>query len=104
MYNSRVFENSDPEVCEMEEGKVKIAKESIVEIRAQRIKKAINMGVSFVKPPTDSNEITCLDSQAGYGESVHLTLDEYDVYTKVSMLTKEEQHKRLDEYIEKNRA
>jgi len=66
-------------------------------IDKENIKKAIEMGVCFIKEWGE--KIRCFDMRMGYGEFIDLTLEEYDIYLKVSKPTREEMLKKLDEVI-----
>lgn len=60
------------------------------------IKKAIEIGVCYVKPGRRNNTVRCFDSKMGYGKFMDLTEEEYAMYLEVSTLSKDEMLKRLE--------
>lgn len=74
--------------------------EQVIDLNKDNIRKAIEIGASYIKPCRDG-KIRCFGPSMGYGEFVDLTSEEYEVYQKISLLRKEEKLERLDKEVEK---
>ena len=62
----------------------------------ENIKKAIEIGICYIKSTRDDTGVRCFGNHMGYGKFVDLTLEEYEIYQKVASLTKQEIYKRLE--------